>query len=237
MRTTLARPKSLAEQAAVTIRQRIIDGHLPLGGALSEVALAADLGVSKTPVREALLRLSKDGLVDILPQRGTYVFRLDARQVGELTVMRELLERKALAMAGPAHRALGARLATILAAMERALPDEDPQAYRRLDDGFHQAIIDAADNEFLADAYDRIAFRVQALRSGLARVRERNLKSFADHQRIAALVTAGDMAAADDLLGHHIRYNGAAYVATLGGDDRDNGPRDENPGDQSSLRE
>lgn len=217
MHRPLQRPQSLAEQAAVTIRQRIIDGHLPLGSALSEVALAADLGVSKTPVREALLRLSKDGLVDILPQRGTYVFRLDARQVGALTVMRELLERKALAMAAPSHRELGAALSRLVAAMEQALPLDDPQDYRRLDDAFHQTIIDAADNEFLADAYDRIAFRVQALRSGLARVRERNQRSFGEHGRIAALVTAADMAAADDLLGHHIRYNGDAYVATLGG--------------------
>ena len=217
MRRTFVRPQSLAEQAAVTIRQRIIDGVLPLGGAVSEVALASDLGVSKTPVREALLRLSKDGLVDILPQRGTYVFRLDARQVMQLTVMRELLELKALAMAGPAHRELGAALSAVVEAMARALEDEDPQAYRRLDDGFHQAIIDAAGNEFLADAYDRIAFRVQALRSGLARDRGRNRRSFVEHQEITALVKAGDMAAAERLLGHHIRFNGEAYVATLGG--------------------
>ena len=215
MHRPLQRPRSLAEQAAVTIRQRIIDGLLPLGSALSEVALAAELGVSKTPVREALLRLSKDGLVEILPQRGTYVFRLDARQVRALTVMRELLERKALAMAAPAHRDLGAALAKVVSAMERALPLDDPQDYRRLDDAFHQTIIDGADNEFLTDAYDRIAFRVQALRSGLARVRERNERSFAEHGRLAALVAAGDMAAADDLLGHHIRFNGEAYVATL----------------------
>lgn len=215
MHRPLQRPRSLAEQAAVTVRQRIIDGLLPLGSALSEVALAAELGVSKTPVREALLRLSKDGLVEILPQRGTYVFRLDARQVRALTVMRELLERKALAMAAPAHRELGAALAKVVSAMERALPLDDPQDYRRLDDAFHQTIIDGADNEFLTDAYDRIAFRVQALRSGLARVRERNERSFAEHGRLAALVAAGDMAAADDLLGHHIRFNGEAYVATL----------------------
>lgn len=215
MHRPLQRPRSLAEQAAVTIRQRIIDGLLPLGSALSEVALAAELGVSKTPVREALLRLSKDGLVEILPQRGTYVFRLDARQVRALTVMRELLERKALAMAAPAHRELGAALAKVVSAMGRALPLDDPQDYRRLDDAFHQTIIDGADNEFLTDAYDRIAFRVQALRSGLARVRERNERSFAEHGRLAALVAAGDMAAADDLLGHHIRFNGEAYVATL----------------------
>jgi len=215
MHRPLQRPRSLAEQAAVTIRQRIIDGLLPLGSALSEVALAAELGVSKTPVREALLRLSKDGLVEILPQRGTYVFRLDARQVRALTVMRELLERKALAMAAPAHRDLGAALAKVVSAMDRALPLDDPQDYRRLDDAFHQTIIDGADNEFLTDAYDRIAFRVQALRSGLARVRERNERSFAEHGRLAALVAAGDMAAADDLLGHHIRFNGEAYVATL----------------------
>ena len=67
---------SLAGNAAEQIRRKIVDGTLELGQALSENALAAELGVSKTPIREALQRLETEGLVQILPQRGTFVFPL-----------------------------------------------------------------------------------------------------------------------------------------------------------------
>ena len=72
----IVRPKSLTELVVDELRTRIIDGRLRLGEALSENTLAAELGISKTPVREALLQLKLERLVDVLPQRGTYVFRL-----------------------------------------------------------------------------------------------------------------------------------------------------------------
>jgi DNA-binding transcriptional MocR family regulator len=65
--------RSLADQAAEHIRRHIVKGDYQLGEALSETTLAAQLGVSKTPVREAFLRLETEGLVDIQPQRGTFV--------------------------------------------------------------------------------------------------------------------------------------------------------------------
>ena len=68
--------KSLADLVVQELRTRILDGRLRLGENLSENTLAADLGISKTPVREALLRLKMDRLVDVLPQRGSYVFQL-----------------------------------------------------------------------------------------------------------------------------------------------------------------
>ena len=89
----ITRPKSLTEMVVEELRKRIIDGRMQLGAALSENALAADLGISKTPVREALLQLKLERLVDVLPQRGTYVFRMAPDQVAMIRELREVLER------------------------------------------------------------------------------------------------------------------------------------------------
>ena len=78
----LKRPIPLTALACERIREAIVHGELHLGEQVSEAQLAQRLGVSKTPVREAFLRLKGDGLVEIHPQRGTFVFRLDpAREV------------------------------------------------------------------------------------------------------------------------------------------------------------
>ena len=122
----LKRPKSLTEQAADEIRARIVSGEFPLGTPLSENALAGLLGVSKTPIREALLQLKMEGLVCIQPQRGTFVFDMSARQVEELGELRETVESGALALA--ARRNAPALIAALRAGhreMEAALQATD----------------------------------------------------------------------------------------------------------------
>ena len=143
----LVRPKSLTELVVDELRTRIIDGRLRLGEALSENTLAAELGISKTPVSEALLQLKLERLVDVSPQRGTYVFRL-------------AVERS--------HGALVARMSEIYSAMRAAFDADDTVAYRTLDGAYHQAMIDLCGNPFIRDAYSQVGFRIQALRSRLS---------------------------------------------------------------------
>src|SRR4029453_13619161 len=104
LRRLLVRPKSLTDLAHDSIRQLIVGGELPMGAQLSEATLAAQLGISKTPVREALLRLRADGLVEIQPQRGTFVFALAPRQVEEICAFREVVEVSAVKLAMEARR-------------------------------------------------------------------------------------------------------------------------------------
>jgi DNA-binding GntR family transcriptional regulator len=82
--TRLERPKSLTELVKDHVRSRITNGELMMGEALSENVLAAQLGISKTPVREALLQLKLEGLVDIQPQRGSFVFSLAPEEAAEM---------------------------------------------------------------------------------------------------------------------------------------------------------
>src|SRR5258708_2618505 len=88
----LARPRSLTEMVIAEIRELIVSGRLPLGEQLSEGALAEQLGVSRTPVREAFLRLETERLVEVRPQRGTFVFQYDATELREICELREGLE-------------------------------------------------------------------------------------------------------------------------------------------------
>jgi DNA-binding GntR family transcriptional regulator len=209
----LKRPRTLTEQAADAIRKRIVTGDFQLGEALSEITLAAELGVSKTPVREAFLQLKNEGLVDIQPQRGTFVFQMAPEQISQLTVLRELLEVQALRIAMETDpSALGEMLHEVVAAMKTAVAKADFRLYRELDHDFHHRIIAAAGNEFIQAAYSGIAFRVQALRSRLSLEAPQNDRSLREHIALANLVAAGDVEQAAVTLVDHFRATKREYI-------------------------
>jgi DNA-binding GntR family transcriptional regulator len=201
----LRRSPSLADQAADHIRRRIIDGDLRLGQALSESDLAGQLGVSKTPVREAFLRLKLEGLVDIQPQRGTFVFSMHPSEIEKLVSVRTMLEMSALQSAMRRDAAgLGAALAEITVDMKAAVLAQDDEKYRVLDGTFHRLIIQFSDNSFLASCYDSIDFRVRALRNRLADRPGLNARTLSEHRAMAGLVTARRVGKAKALLSKHL---------------------------------
>jgi DNA-binding GntR family transcriptional regulator len=212
----ITRPKSLTELVVEELRARIIDGRLRLGESLSENALAADLGISKTPVREAFLQLKLEGLVDVLPQRGTYVFCLAADQVARISELREILELAAAAAAMKRnHPLLVARMTEILRSMRKAYDAGNNVGYRTLDGELHQAIIDLCGNPYIRDAYGPIGFRIQALRSRLSDEAGLNQLSFRDHCEMLRLIKAGEVAALQKLMRAHIRQTARSYLEVL----------------------
>lgn len=90
---TLIRSESLAQQGYDTIRRAIRDGKIPRGQLFSESSLAEMLGVSRTPVREALLNLFRDGVVEIVPKRGYRLVELDEAAISEIRLLRAALEQ------------------------------------------------------------------------------------------------------------------------------------------------
>jgi DNA-binding GntR family transcriptional regulator len=212
----ITRPKSLTELVVDELRARIIDGRLRLGEGLSENALAADLGISKTPVREALLQLKLERLVDVLPQRGTYVFRMAREDVMTISELREYLEVPAAAAAIERnHEKLLARMTQIFQAMSKAFLAGDNVRYRARDGEFHQAIIDMCGNPYVIDAYSQIGFRIQALRSRLADEAKLNRISFKDHSAMLKLIRARRVADLQRLLRAHIRQTMRSYLDVL----------------------
>ncbi len=198
------------------VRTRIIDGRIRLGAGLSEQSLAAELGISKTPVREALLQLKQEGLVQVQPQRGTYVFRLEAEQVTQISELREVLElaaaKSALQRNAPE---LIERMTELCTAMRSAYERDDRVAYRRLDGDYHDAIIDLCGNEYIRTAYRQISFCIAALRSRLSNEVALNKASLADHKEMLRLVRAGDGAALQKLMRAHINQTRQSYLDVL----------------------
>jgi DNA-binding GntR family transcriptional regulator len=212
----LRRAKSLTEQAADEIRARIVFGAVELGSSLSENMLAAELGVSKTPVREALLQLKSEGLVSIQPQRGSFVFDMSASEVVQLGDLRETLELAALRLAVEHDRAgLVEALRDIVAKMRKALDRNDAVEYRKLDAEFHRAFFDHSGNVYLLASYLGIAFRIQALRSRLSADPMLNRSSYTDHEKLLQLVETGKTDAALALLSTHVGGTTEDYAATI----------------------
>ncbi len=216
MTLAVTRGPSLTAQAAAHIRSRIVRGVLQSGECLSELALAEQLGVSKTPVREALLELKRQGLVEIHPQRGTFVFEMNADQVVQLGEMRAILELAALRLAMERNQgALSQRWFEIVARMSTAIKNGNVKDYRVLDGAFHQAMFDVAENQFLSEAFMVIAFRIQALRNRLSRDPELNHKSFDEHKRLLNHVKSGELERAVKLLVRHMEWTRKRYITLL----------------------
>jgi len=209
----IKRPKSLTDIAVEHIRASIIEGSIDLGGQISEAALALQLGISKTPVREALLRLKADGLVDIHPQRGTYVFSVGDEDVVQICRFREILEAAALGEALAADReGLIAALKENLRTMKEAQRAGNARALPELDAEFHNIIMQRSSNAYLRDAYRLIEHKIHALRWRLPANNEQIEHCQANHATIVKQICEGKLGPAQTILKHHIRDTLQAYL-------------------------
>ena len=165
--------------------------------------------VSRTPVVNALKLLENDGLVEIHPQRGTFVFRLDAAQVGQLCRYRATIEIAALreAAASQAPRLVRA-MAKIVTAMRAAERARDPKALARLDMDFHWQLFAHCGNPYLLAGYEVIRSQLVAMRH-----RAPIANAVASHQVLVDAVKAGQVERACALLVEHVLENEARYTA------------------------
>lgn len=206
-------PKSLAQMATARLRQAIIDGELALGAAIGEEALAHSLGISRTPVREALNQLQLQGLVVVRPQVGSFVFSPSADDVAALCQFRIVLEPKAAEFAYKLDK-VGtiAALTAAIAEMEVALAARDNVAYGRADTAFHEALFARCGNRYLQEAYQLAAGRIAALRTNMsAPIDVQSPVSFEEHGRLLALFEAGDFAAFETQMIAHVTKSAKAY--------------------------
>jgi DNA-binding GntR family transcriptional regulator len=199
----LARPRSLSEMVLDQIRELIVTGRLALGEQLSEGALAEQLGVSRTPVREAFLKLETENMVEVRPQRGTFVFYYDADQLRDISELRGVLETGALRIAMARNRAkLIERLDKTATESEAA--GTDAVAYQIFDAAFHEGFIEATENREMIEAYERISGRVRAIRYRFTHSPEQVSRSQRDHRDIVEAIKAGRDADALKKLGRHV---------------------------------
>lgn len=208
----LARPKSLRELALEYLRDRIIDGTLKMGQALSERGISEELGVSKSPVREALAQLRDEGLVSIEPQKGARVFTLSEAEVTQICDFRQAIETAAFELAlARDPDGLAEDMTRVVSAMEDERVDGNEKEYLKLDTTFHQIIFERAGNDYLTASYTRYVGKIAALRTHLAKLPQHTELSFQEHRKIAAAVRKGDMDVIRKLLVEHIDRTRQAY--------------------------
>ncbi len=205
--------QKLSEQAREAIRDRIISGEFPMGEKLTESELVRLLGVSKSPIREALLQLEREGLIVLSANRTNRVFSMGASEIAELGELRQILESEALRLACSRNPvALGQSLTTIVEQMEQALSQDDIDSYKLLDHDFHRAIFSQCGNGYVEANFRMLSFRVQALRNRLSMDPDLNISSLREHQLIRDMVVSGDHDRALALLKNHIYGTTTAYL-------------------------
>jgi DNA-binding GntR family transcriptional regulator len=197
---------SARDQAYAVLRAAIVGAELEPGRRLSENQLAELIGVSRTPVRDALARLRDERLVAIVPQLGTFVTYIDEEAVADAHFVREALEVGAVRMT--AQRADDEALRALngnLAGQEDAVAADDAEAFARLDDDFHRRLCDLSGRE--------VAWRLsERTRGQLDRVRLLSLpeagyrdQMLTEHRAVVAAVAAHDAPRAERELRHHLR--------------------------------
>ena len=175
----LERPKSLRELALEYLRNRIVDGTFQMGQVLSERKISEELGVSKSPVREALAQLRDEGLVDIEPQKGARVFTLSEEEVIQICDFRQAIESASFELAlqrDPARLAKNIDRVVQKMVAKKAVDDED--AYIALDNEFHHLVFEHAGNDYLTASYTRYVGKIAALRKLLSRLPKHTDLSF-----------------------------------------------------------
>lgn len=216
---------SLAESVYQQVLEAILSGQVPSGTDLSEVALAAELGVSRTPVHEALRRLAADGLVDLLANRQARVARFTPRDIREIYEMRGVLECAAVERA--ARNLEETDLASFRAeaeALARA-PDSRSWSARALDFDvrFHSLLAAATGNERLRGEITKYRYLVRAF-CRLSGNPDNLRLAMSEHRRILDALEARDATAARRAMAAHIDARLKAVLQEL-----DN-PADAKPG-------
>ncbi|MEO1192875.1 MAG: GntR family transcriptional regulator [Pseudomonadota bacterium] len=207
---------SIPAEIADSLRQRILSGALPEGLALRQAQIAADYGVSRIPVREALQRLQAEGLVRIDPGKGAQVSGLKPAEIGELYELRACLEgdlaERAAKQLTPRHLEA---MEDALAAYEAALGAEEIANWGTLNWAFHHALLQAAERPLwmqelrgLTERTERYVRLQLALTGMLTKAQE-------DHRKILELARAGKGKALGQAMRGHIEEAGKSLVATL----------------------
>ncbi|WP_425147884.1 GntR family transcriptional regulator [Deinococcus sp.] len=208
------RPSLIREEVYSHLRDAIVGGSFAPGERLGEVELTARLGVSRTPIREAIQRLAQDGLLENLPGRGARIRVVSAAEAKDAYVVRETLDGLAAELAAAQHtRSEAETLAQALEALESA-PASDEREQTRLDLAFHRAVAQAAHNAALLDLSRDLEQRV-ALIKHQTRISNAHPQTAEQHRAILEAVLARDPDAARTAARLHVRTFAALVLQNL----------------------
>jgi DNA-binding GntR family transcriptional regulator len=196
------RRRPIVPQIYAALRDAIVTVQVLPGQAISETEMAANFGVSRTPIREALIRLADEGLVEIYPQAGTFVSRIDLAAVREAQFIRQTLET-AVAIRAASTGQGSSLFEPILERQALAIRDKDFPEFFASDEDLHRTVFELGGH----GASWRL---VQAAKSHLDRVRQLErpseatlLEMLRQHRAIAASIASGDVSGAIEAVAEH----------------------------------
>lgn len=190
--------RTLEEQVYDAVRESIISGELRPGDFLVEAQLSADMGISKTPVREALIRLARDGLVDQELHRRSRVAQPNAEDVRQACELRRWVEgRIAAEAAASADADLVARLEASIAESGRALKRRDARRWAAAIEDFTDVLVEHSGNRYVAELLERMRNVLSLIANISQAAPGRRDRSIEEHRAILEAIRKGDAAAAE----------------------------------------
>lgn len=197
--------RSLHSDVLAAVRDMIIEGELPAGDRINETALFPRLGVSRTPLREALKALASEGLVDLVPNRGAIVRRLTLDDVTQMLEAVRVIETFAARAA--CERASAAEIVAIgrlHAAMCERYAARDRLAYFKLNQDIHSGLVRASHNETLAAMHDMLQSRLKRIRYIGNEAPDTWAAALAEHETMMTALVRRDENALADVVGRHM---------------------------------
>ncbi len=206
MQPALRTTDPIAPQLVALLRKSIAELRLPPGSALSEKEIAAQYGVSRQPVREAFIKLSEAGLVEIRPSRGTYVMKISVRAVANARFVREAIEaetaRHAASLATPGNLIA---LRDLIARQKSAAAMGDFAEFNAMDETFHRTLADIVKNDFALRVVEAARFQTDRVRLlSLPDASPLNVLIH-QHEEILACLVARDGDGAARAMSRHLR--------------------------------
>jgi DNA-binding GntR family transcriptional regulator len=198
---------SLVNQAYKELKRVILEHQISLGGKLNEGEFAAALGISKTPVREAINRLEKEGLVEILPQRGAFVVQFSEKDIFELFLIRENLEGLAARLAAERINEENlVKLESYIQGFKEPFAEKEIQRYAKEDFKFHQNIVMLSDSQRLIKLISTLYDHIRMFRLTTIGLSDRMKVSLEEHHLIVEALRVRDAEGSDQRVRQHIRH-------------------------------
>lgn len=197
--------KSLVDLAYEQVKARILNNEYHPGYQALENEVAEDLGMSRTPVREALIQLKHEGLVELIPRRGMKVVPVvadDMQEIYDVLTSLESMAAELLARKQPDAATLEPMI-TATQDMEAALQNDDLDAWAAADERYHRALIDLCGNQRLANMANTVRDQGHRARMVTLRLREKPLASVDEHEHVLKAIKEGDWQTARDVHYEH----------------------------------
>ncbi|TQQ84510.1 GntR family transcriptional regulator [Peptacetobacter hominis] len=185
--------KPLRDVVFESLRKAIVEGQLKPGQRMMEVQLAEQLGVSRTPVREAIRKLELEGLVIMLPRKGAYVADMSIKDIIDLLEVRAALEGLAASLAAERMDDAGIKkLKTISKELKKSVSESDLKEILKKDVEFHQCIFEASGNKRLAQMINALWEQVYRFREGYMSDYNAALSIIEEHESLIAAIENGE---------------------------------------------